>query len=501
MQKELALISHHFCMDQKNGYTTALDFWYSLSEKYKINIIVPRNIDIFPDEKKVIMPNVTVRSIGAGIADGKERQDYYFVYYKRLAQDKTLQAKLREAAQNSEIVICDGIFYVSLARTVFPDKTIVYRSLDIELDKYDWACGHLYFEPINPYIYNNTFQFEKKACEDADWIFALTEDDADRLGKLYHIKPEKFRVLPNCYSNAMLAESYIPKKRIKGGRDKALFVSAQAMDDRKSFLAVMERLPDVELHVVGRGGIQLENHPKNVVIHGDVSDAEKLRIASECNFTINVTHMTFGMQAKVKESFAEGIPVLANKEGVRGYHMRAGKDYFPANFDTLEEDIRAFGKLSDEERHLIACSAFHRLCEQFRCSNYFHLIDDLIDDQMDDREKRPSSWYIFGAGDRGKLTLEYLVSHKEKCVGFIDSNTDRQGEQFCGVTIYSPEVALRDIKDTRQKGLVIGTNGKYMNEILQQVVKEVDPENIFIFYDGEILGPECLDPKKIRNLK
>lgn len=494
MRKEIAVICSHFAVDARNGYSESINLYYALSEKYKINIIVPRWLDGFFGEAKAVRPNVTIRNIAVGQIISRVPGMWVLDYIEKISKNKTLQKRLKQAAENAEIIICDAIYYVSLAKEVFPDKTVVYRSLDIEFDKAVWCQQHAGSQHQLPGMVESALRFERKACNNADLIFTLTQADADRLCTLYSISKSKMKILPLCFSKAYLAENYVPRRRKKGEREKALFVNSAPMENNEDFVQMTKKLSNIEFHIVGKSGMELKDYSSNVVIHGIVSDAMKRKISSECDFALNLTYMTFGMNAKIIDYFSLGIPVLANEAGVRGYNVQAGKEYFPACFDTLEDDITKFSRLSEEERYEIALNAFHYLCSKLNYKNYINLVEELMDSETIEEK---NAYYIFGAGNIGKHALQCLKEKGYHCIGFADNDVSRQGETYCSLKIFSPSEVFRDINTSNNKILVIAGNIKHINEFARQIDKQVDAQDIYLFYNNMLIESDiCIDKLK-----
>ena len=262
----------------------------------------------------------------------------------------------------------------------------------------------------------------------------------------------------------------------------------------------MRRLPQVEFHIIGNGGYFLRNCSDNVIIHGKVSEQEKNKLIRECDFAINITKMTFGMNAKNIEYFSLGIPVIANELGVRGYNVIPGRDYVLAEEDNLEEGIGLFCKLSEDERYLLAQNAFYHLCDEFNYQKYLHYFDELIGS---DPDKNEESYYIFGAGLTGKSALKHFSTHGIKCHAFVDNSTEKQREGYCGIQVVAPDEAFNNINSSETIKLLIAANGKNTIEIIRQTVQKIDAEKIVIYNDYALSIDDMkayISTEKIKNL-
>lgn len=472
--KEIAVIGWHTSIGRFSGYSSAFGLYYFLSNKFKINLIVPREYNIFSEEVQYINPNMTKREVCLDVPE-KDYTDH-LMFYKSIAENITEQdkKKLENAIADSDLIICDAIYWVSLIKSIFPDRQIIFRSLDVEYDKALWYSK---LHSKSSLLVKSSYEFEKKAYHDADLVFALTQNDVERLAELYQISLNKFRVIPICSVNADIISKYVPNKREKNKLTKGLLISAAAIDHSETILNKIGTIKNFELHIVGRAGMMLENVPANVILHGIISEKEKNDLLAECDFALNISEMTFGMNIKMSDYFSSGIPVLSNKLGVRGYNVQENVHYFPCTLETLENDIVAFCDMDIEKRYELAINAFKNYCSYNNYNNYVHLFSENLDCKED-----MTTCFIFGAGICGKNALSELSSNNYRCIGFIDNNAKRQGELYLGKTVYSFSEALKVIKSSPEKiKIVIAVSFLYVEEIYKQVSVNVKTEDIEIF--------------------
>jgi len=493
MRKEIAVICSHHSIDKDTGYGMALKLYDVLSKKYKINIIVPRGLDIFTDEKIALNPNMTMQMIAVDQPSPHCGAASDWVYYTEISKNESLIRKLKNAAKQSDLIVCDSIYCVSLTRRAFPDRFIIYRSLEAAFKMVPYANQYFPDWGWDETMKTALVEFERKACEDADLILTHTQEDADDMCKFYGIAAEKIKILPVCFQEASILKDYLPVKRISHCGLKCLLLSATTMENPSVFMKAAKNLPDVEFHIVGIVGLDLCDGPSNIIVHGIVTDEEKYQIARKCHFAMNINHMTHGQNAKVVDYMRLGLPVLANRLGVRGYNVREYIEYYPAEYETLERDIRQFCELSDDERYEIAQNAFRHVCREFNFEKYLGYFEKLLDNHVEEYE-----YYIFGAGGAGKRALGELKMHRYQCVGFIDNNAARHGLEFCGKKIFAPEVAFADIRASKNKKVVIAVSTTYWREVANQICNEVGFENMMIYGDKAscLLNMDWIDSNK-----
>ena len=88
----------------------------------------------------------------------------------------------------------------------------------------------------------------------------------------------------------------------------------------------------------------------------------------------------------------------------------------------------------------------------------------------------------YGAGNNGEVLLRELLAQSAKVVAVVDSDIDKQGQDFCGFQIQSP-VILHERERDYDKVLIASTD--YYDEIRARLLKEgISEERI---YDNEAL--------------
>lgn len=496
MRKKITVVCSHHSIDKDTGYGRAFELYYALSKKYDINVIVPREIDIFKDEKIALNSHMTMQMIA--VDKPVDTITPIWKYYEKMCENDALINNLKKTSSESDFIICDSIYYVSLARKAFPDKYIVYRGLEII---YNQICSLINYSEIDQKTETDwkdiTYNFEKKACNDADFIFELTQHDADCLCELYELNNSKVGVIPVCFNDAELLENYLPPKRKSSLKFRGLLINAYGLSEHKKIFEAFAKIPDVEFHVVGKVGKYINNYPQNVIIHGIVSKNEKQRIANLCDFAINISDMNFGQNVKVMDYFLSGIPVIANELGVRGYNVCKNVEYFHAELDTLDQDIIKFCNLSVSERYSFALNAFCHVCSKFKNSNFIPKFDKLFGEY-----EKVYEYYIFGAGGLGKLAFSEAQISGFRCIGFIDNDVNRQGSEYLGKMIFSPEQAFEDINRTENKKVIIGVDYTNLKAVFSQIIENVESEKIMVFEKNAdcIFSMDVLDIKKISKL-
>ncbi len=489
MKKEISVICHNISCNNRNGYGVAFGLYEEMAQNYNItvNVVVIRELDIFRNDQEYIAPNIKMSIISPSRIISNDNSEWD--YYRALADDEKLQSKLHAVTENSDYIFCDALYFVSLAKKTLPTKTIVYRSLDIEYDKaiYYYRYQKKYFYPkLNDEQFKtellNAYNFEHAACNDADFILALTAEDRHRMCELYGVAQDKIIHLPLCVNNVTLLNDYIPRKRTMGNTPACLVISNALLDDAEKLIKIATNMPDIRFHIIGKAGYYLSDVPDNVIIHGRVSEDKKREICNKCHFALNISYRNFGINVKMLDYFVLGIPVLANRIGARGYNAEDNKHYILADYESLESKIRDFCRLSDEKRNALALRSFNHICKEYDYSKW-------LDKYIHQSGTAQMNGLIFGAGLIGKQAYSELTNMGWECYGFVDNDITRQGLSYCNKKIISLHSACNLIAHNPALKLVIAVGGKNLTDVLKQVVQYVNTENIVIY---DPFSSECL---------
>ena len=472
MKKEITVLCYYASVSGKNGYATAFSFYHYLSQMYMVNVVVPYicPINFFTIEPEHLNSSLRLFKIGARI--NKDDVDNHFDLMEKLCQNEFLIQKINSISKESDIIICDSVFYVSNAKKYF-DKPIIFRSLDVEYDKALY-CRDVMQQDIRHI--DNCFEYEKKACNDADVILGLTERDNNRMRELYNVSADKFRILPICCGNDNEFICFAPKKRSSTSTLRCLILSSTQLESQSEYLRIMNRLSYVEFHFVGRICSYLTEHPANVILHGVVDDITMKQIILDCDFALNINTMEYGMNVKNMDYFLYGLPVVANNLGVRGYNAKEYIHYYPTQLLTLEQDLEKFVSLSCDERYLLALNAFKLITETYSYANFFDEVRDLFP-TYDCKMK----FYIFGAGRNGELALLFLNKNGHTCGGFADNNCQLYGTNKYGKIVISPQSVFDILRSEKNTKILIAVNEKFFPDVFRQTIENVDKNQILIY--------------------
>lgn len=80
-----------------------------------------------------------------------------------------------------------------------------------------------------------------------------------------------------------------------------------------------EHLPEYRIHIAGNCAHPQQPHPRNVTIHGHVTDQQLTHLYSSAHQFVNPITAGSGTHLKVARALASGVPVVTTPHGKRGY--------------------------------------------------------------------------------------------------------------------------------------------------------------------------------------
>ncbi len=196
--------------------------------------------------------------------------------------------------------------------------------------------------------------WERALWREADNVVVVTESDAEHIAPFRDCAPE---VIPNGVNLGKIR--YIPaSERLGSGilfvglMDHAPNVAAAKMLAENVMPAVWRVRPEAQLTLCGANPTRevLRLGSARVVVTGRVASvAPFLEQARVCAMPLS---QGAGSSLKILEALASGVPLVASEVAVRGFTLKSGTDYLPAN-DTATAAAHIITLLSsagDDER-------------------------------------------------------------------------------------------------------------------------------------------------------
>lgn len=166
-------------------------------------------------------------------------------------------------------------------------------------------------------------RMEKKICERADRIIAVSNYTAESINKEYNVSPEKITVIPDAVDtkrfNPSVDGNHI-KERFDLQSDVILFVGR--LDHTKgvqylveAFSMILKENPDAKLVIVGNGPMMRSlKNKKSIILAGSVSDTE-LPYFYAASDVVVLPSLMEGFGIVLLEAMATGKPCIAARAG------------------------------------------------------------------------------------------------------------------------------------------------------------------------------------------
>lgn len=268
-------------------------------------------------------------------AGGQVVIDLMFSQQAYLSEDYLRTA--REQVRQAEVAIFSHPWVFPLVQDCLrPDQVVIYDSQNVEgylraqlLDERD---------PAQAKILRQVVEDENLVGNAADWILACSHEDLLRFNRIYGFSLEKMRVVPNgvmAFSSPLPTAHNKRSARIEFGLDPGVLVgifvgspygpNIQAAEFINEELAPL--MPEVIFVIAGGVGAGMTTTHPNVRITGQLTEADKQKWLSACDFGINPMMSGSGTNIKMFDFMANSLPTVTTGVGARGIDS-AGREAF-----------------------------------------------------------------------------------------------------------------------------------------------------------------------------
>lgn len=520
MSRPVLTAVNHYCLFPFNhgGSLGIRGLYKALSEWFDINIVtfsVPncypkelyinkhvKVINIVLPEKLAELQNEMYKEYGMKPDTIIDSSSTVLRYYHKFPE---IVEEIKKIAEKSEIVLAEHVFTWYLIKQACPDKHLWYRANNVEYDYKIDTWGKI-GSPKD--LLQEVYDVERECCMNAEKILAVSSLEIDRFMSLYHI-PEnmryKFMDIHSGYDIDNL-DAVLPSARDKQSDNyeyMGIFVASDAPHQRQAAehcIRIAKECPNIEIVLIGSIGKAYidKNLPKNVLLTGVVTEEEKRRYLKSCDFALNIMEDGAGINVKMFEYFAFGIPVIATPYGARGIEVENGKTIILTDGENLIQEVKKFCEMTIEEKDKIASNALQMLKDKYswRSIGYsiakeierlYHVQINQFAVPLEEIElykiteqdvyipKKP--FYIRCAGVRG-LNCYSLMKHLGmKPKAFVDENKKYVGKEIEGLPVISVSQYIKE-KDGSE---IIVANANNAPGITLDLIKlGVLPENISI---------------------
>ncbi len=296
-------------------------------------------------------------------------------------------------ARDADVVIgaCSSMAPYALGSGKRP---VVLDLMDVDSEK--WAQYAASARPPFSWVYAREAAalrwYEEKIAHEADACVVSTGAEAELHHRLYGVEPTVIR-------NGVDADYFKPENNGRAGQQ---MVFAGSMDYRPNVDAVVyfvrqvlplvkRRVPSARFVVVGRNPprriLSLGRRP-DILVTGEVPDVRPYVRASA--MSVAPFTMAFGLQNKILEAMATGLPVVATPEAVKGLDVTPGRDLVVAEGAAALADAVIFLLLNPEARERYGAAARLRVQQRYDWSANLRVLDELLARVLESAKGRES---------------------------------------------------------------------------------------------------------------
>jgi glycosyltransferase involved in cell wall biosynthesis len=238
-------------------------------------------------------------------------------------------ALAREAAR-AQVVVASHPYLAPLAFGFCPDSAVkIYEAHNVEFD-----AKTSYFaddpDPLLRRLLDDTWQAERLACVEADYVTAVSDGDADRLAELYRISRRKITTSPNGVDTSRYPLLHPDEKEAlrsrfaAGDRPLAVFIGSGHAPNVDAYLRTRAMLAQAGYSglviLIGSIGecVPPAALPFEEVMLGFTDEALKTALVCAADFALQLSFTGAGTTLKLFEYMASRSLIIANAFGRRG---------------------------------------------------------------------------------------------------------------------------------------------------------------------------------------
>ena len=266
--------------------------------------------------------------------------------------------KLEQSIKKSDVVVVSHPYLYNTVKEYIENQIVIYEAHNVESTmKREMLPDITYSEELVKQVYD----VEKSCCKEANFILACSEEDREKLSRIYGVDTGKITVVPNgvdCKKTIFtpLERRLEIKRALKLQDEKiGLFIGSWHGPNLKASEKIIEFAPeckDTKFLIMGSQCDYFKGKtlPENVGLLGMVSEETKNRVFSVVDFALNPMDSGSGTNLKIFDYLSAGIPVITTEFGVRGTN---NQDVFIINsIDYMASCINDFHLDKQEKRIL-----------------------------------------------------------------------------------------------------------------------------------------------------
>ncbi|MDQ1145923.1 glycosyltransferase involved in cell wall biosynthesis [Bacillus sp. SORGH_AS 510] len=277
------------------------------------------------------------------MTDSNNRQSYEFTLINHMTlsyQDTIFKKYFNNLYQTSDIIIHESPYLLGYDQFIGLDgKLRIYNSHNHEylLAKKIWMNEKA--KEFLPILYEE----EKKLVENADIVFATSENERQSFISMYRKDPKQVKLAPN----GIHPDVWLKKTTRSHIRTRAIFIGSDYLPNIEAVNFIINQLadkcPDIDFVIAG-GCCNpfLTLKKSNVQFLGRILHKQKLTLFAEANIALNPIMTGAGVNLKTLEFLSAGIPLFSTEFGIRGLELTDHKHYFHVDRENFSDKLNNY---------------------------------------------------------------------------------------------------------------------------------------------------------------
>ena len=267
--------------------------------------------------------------------------------------NKEFKEQIKTYSKKSDVLIASHPWFFPFIKR-YDNKILIYDSHNCE---YLLKRNSLKKTIIGKILLWVIKRIERTACKKSNLIFACSKENKKSFIQLYKVPESKIQVLPNSVDIKEIKP--IPKKeklhakQVLGIKDKktVLFVGTYYGPNNEGFEFILKnlvpKLKEYMFLIVGNVNLYFYDLygkngkiPNNLKMYGKVDKKKYFNILAASDIAINPMFSGSGLNIKMLDYMAAGIPSISTKIGARGLDISPNKDVIVCDIKEFDKEIK-----------------------------------------------------------------------------------------------------------------------------------------------------------------
>lgn len=408
-RRRLLLLTHRFPYPPDRGdRIRSFNLLRELSRHYVVSLACPSEIEIPAQHRQRVNDLCEQTHIGSqhrtgkwlhGIRSGLQRRSLTEgLFWSASIQNEIIRWQ-KSQAFDFVVVFCSSMFQY-IEHPLFSDTPTVVDLVDIDSLKWQQMSRENSVPKrwIYQYEADRVGKLESRIADNSASVVLVSDAEAElfKTGQIEKSEALKGALDIRGISNGVDSDYFHPGETASQSQERSKplrLVFTGVMDYPpncegmlwfcREVIPKIELANDLELTIVGRhptASIRQLDQMKNVTVTGEVPDVRPY--LQRADIAVSPLHLARGIQNKVLEAMAMGLPVIGTPQAIQGIEGTDGRQWIVA--DSMQQWVDQIKCLAADElkRHQIGVAARELVVNRYswaaRMSSFSKLLDGLV---------------------------------------------------------------------------------------------------------------------------